>query len=64
MREDCTADESSFHFTLETEDAREREKELEEEQSNAIELCRADAARKIFRDTLEVARGSERKRTV
>ena len=32
----------------ETEDAREREKELEEEQSNAIELCRADAARKIL----------------
>lgn len=32
----------------ETEDAREREKEMEEEHSNAIELCRADAARKIL----------------
>ena len=32
----------------ETEDAREREKEMEEEHSNTIELCRADAARKVL----------------
>ena len=32
----------------ETEDAREREKEMDEEHSNTIELCRADAARKVL----------------
>ena len=64
LREDCTADESSFQFTLRNRRRSRARKRAGRRTVECYWTLSSGCSEENFRDTLEVARGGERKRTV